>query len=166
MITKIFFKFLEISILWPLTFYSDPALAYCALPSMSLKLSRQSLQIAVALCLGSRICRPHKCHCTDKDTGQPITVDIKGLHGVSCASAGRKGRIARHDRTNNLIHRSLASTNYHCILKPTGLCHDKKRLDGFSLYPYTESKILAWDYTCRNTLGVIQQLRGPKSNQF
>jgi hypothetical protein len=26
---KIFFKFLEISILWPFTFYSDPALAYC-----------------------------------------------------------------------------------------------------------------------------------------
>ena len=26
---KIFFKFLKISILWPLTFYSDPALAYC-----------------------------------------------------------------------------------------------------------------------------------------
>jgi hypothetical protein len=27
--TKIFFKFLKISILWPFTFYSDPALAYC-----------------------------------------------------------------------------------------------------------------------------------------
>ena len=26
---KIFFKFLEISIFWPFTFYSDPALAYC-----------------------------------------------------------------------------------------------------------------------------------------
>jgi hypothetical protein len=26
---KIFFKFLKISILWPFTFYSDPALAYC-----------------------------------------------------------------------------------------------------------------------------------------
>ena len=29
LIRKIFFKFLKISILWPLTFYSDPALAYC-----------------------------------------------------------------------------------------------------------------------------------------
>jgi hypothetical protein len=28
---KIFFKFLKISILWPFTFYSDPALAYCEL---------------------------------------------------------------------------------------------------------------------------------------
>jgi hypothetical protein len=27
---KIFFKFLKISILWPFTFYSDPALANCA----------------------------------------------------------------------------------------------------------------------------------------
>ena len=26
---KIFFKFSKISILWPFTFYSDPALAYC-----------------------------------------------------------------------------------------------------------------------------------------
>jgi hypothetical protein len=26
---KIFFTFLKISILWPFTFYSDPALAYC-----------------------------------------------------------------------------------------------------------------------------------------
>jgi hypothetical protein len=29
LIIKICFKFLKISILWPLTFYSDPALAYC-----------------------------------------------------------------------------------------------------------------------------------------
>jgi hypothetical protein len=29
LIKKIFFKFLKISILWPFTFYSDPALAYC-----------------------------------------------------------------------------------------------------------------------------------------
>ena len=57
-----------------------------------------------------------------------------------------------HDRANNLIHRALASANYHCILEPVGLCRDKKRPDGFSLYPYTEGKILAWDYTCRNTL--------------
>jgi hypothetical protein len=26
---KIFFKFLKISILWPFTFYSDPAISYC-----------------------------------------------------------------------------------------------------------------------------------------
>ena len=122
------------------------------LPSLSLKLNRQSLRIAVALRLGSRICRPHKCHCTDTTSGQPITVDIKGLHGLSCASAAGKGRIARHDRANDLIHRALASANYHCILEPTGLCRDKKRPDGFSLYPYAEGKILAWDYTCRNTL--------------
>ena len=122
------------------------------LPSMSLKLSRQSLRIAVALRLGSTICRLHKCHCKDKDTKQPATVDIKGLHGLSCASAGGKGRIARHDRANDLIQRALASANYHCILEPTGLLRDKRRPDGFSLYPYTEGKILAWDYTCRNTL--------------
>ena len=119
---------------------------------MSLKLNRQTLRIAVALRLGSKICRSHKCHCINKDTKQPNTVDIKGLHGLSCASAGGKGRIARHDRANDLIHRALASANYHCILEPTGLCRDKKRPDGFSLYPYTEGKILAWDYTCRNTL--------------
>ena len=82
------------------------------LPSMSLKLSRQSLRIAVALRLGSTICRLHKCHCKDKVTKQPATVDIKGLHGLSCASAGGKGRIARHDRANDLIQRALASANY------------------------------------------------------
>ena len=37
-------------------------------------------------------------------------------------------------------------------MEPTGLLRDKRRPDGFSLYPYTEGKILAWDYTCRNTL--------------
>ena len=37
-------------------------------------------------------------------------------------------------------------------MEPTGLCRDKKRPDGFSLYPYADGKILAWDYTCRNTL--------------
>ena len=72
---------------------------------------------------------------------QPNTVDIKGLHGLSCASAGGKGRIARHDRANDLIQRALASANYHCILEPTGLLRDKRRPDGFSLYPYTEGKI-------------------------
>jgi hypothetical protein len=30
LIRKICFKFFKISILWPFTFYSDPALAYCA----------------------------------------------------------------------------------------------------------------------------------------
>ena len=28
---KLFFRFLKLSILWPFTFYSDPALAYCAI---------------------------------------------------------------------------------------------------------------------------------------
>ena len=28
-------------------------------------------------------------------------------------------------------------------MEPTGLCRDKKRPDGFSLYPYAEGKILA-----------------------
>ena len=66
-------------------------------------------------------------------------MDVRGLHGLSCSTAAGKG--------NNLIHRALASANYHCILEPTGLYFDKKRPDGFSLYPYAEGKILAWDYT-------------------
>jgi hypothetical protein len=96
------------------------------LPSMSLKLNRQTLRIAVALRLGSKICKSHKCHCINEDTGQPKTVDIKGLHGLSCASAGGKGRIARHDRANDLIHRALASANYHCILEPVAYYVTKK----------------------------------------
>ena len=92
------------------------------LPSMSLKLNRQTLRLAIALRLRSKICRSHKCHCINKDTEQPNTLDIKGLHGLSCESAGGKGRIARHDRANDLIHRALASANYHCILEPVGLC--------------------------------------------
>ena len=55
-----------------------------------------------------------KCHCVDK-----ITVDVKGLHGLSCATTAGKGRIGRHDRANDLIHEALASANYHCILEPT-----------------------------------------------
>ena len=42
MIRKIFFNFLKISILWPFTFYSDPALAYCGVISVTF-LSGESL---------------------------------------------------------------------------------------------------------------------------
>ena len=104
------------------------------------------MQLLYALDLGS-VDLISKCHCVDK-----ITVDVKGLHGLSCATTAGKGRIGRHDRANNLFPKALASANYHCILEPAGLCCNKKRPDGFSLHPYAEGKILAWDYTCRNTL--------------
>jgi hypothetical protein len=42
---KIFFKFLKISILWPFTFYSDPALAYCVLFTVEFK--RNKIEIPV-----------------------------------------------------------------------------------------------------------------------
>ena len=32
----------------------------------------------------------------------------------------------------------------------------KKRSDGFSLYSYAEGKILAWNYTWRNTLANLK----------
>ena len=57
------------------------------LSGCGLRLDDRAVHIAAGLRLGANICEPHQCPCG-------ATVDIKGLHGLSCK--GVSGRSLRH----------------------------------------------------------------------
>ena len=57
------------------------------LSGCGLRLNDRAVQIAVGLRLGANICEPHQCPCG-------VTVDAKGLHGLSCK--GGSGSSVRH----------------------------------------------------------------------
>ena len=57
----------------------------------------------------------------------------------------------------NLIHSALVWANYHCINIGTHwFVSQQEKTRWFQSIPYAEGKILAWDYTCKNTLAVIK----------
>ena len=110
------------------------------------RLSDKSLRIAIALRLGAPVCTEHRCICG-------ATVDIYGLHGLSCQKS--KGRIARHTAVNGLIKRALLSAEIPSSLEPTKLSHsDNKRPDGVSTMPWSHGQSLAWDLAWRGFLAV------------
>jgi hypothetical protein len=88
-----------------------------ALPSSNLGtlLDRQTLQIAVALRIGSEICHPHICICGSQ-------VDKWGHHGLSCLKSA--GRIPRHSVLNDILKRTFSSVNIPCIIEPYGLLRE------------------------------------------
>ena len=86
-----------------------------ALPvaSLGLRLDDEAVRIAVGLCLGLPLCRPHQCvHCGSQ-------VDGLGTHGLSCQFS--KGRHPRHASVNDVIKRSLGAAQIPSHLEPTGL---------------------------------------------
>ena len=94
--------------------------------------------------MGAPICLPHTC----SSCGKPA--DKFGHHGLSCRSS--QGRIPRHQMLNDIIHRSLASSNISSRLEPSGLYRaDGKRPDGVTLIPWADGKFLVWDATCVDT---------------
>jgi len=108
------------------------------------RMSNKSLRIAIALRLGAPVCAEHRCVCG-------ATVDVFGLHGLSCMKS--KGRIARHTAVNGLIKRALLSAEIPSCLEPTKLLRDDdKRPDGITTMPWSRGKSLAWDFTCPDTL--------------
>jgi hypothetical protein len=108
------------------------------------RMDDKSLRIAIALRLGAPVCAEHQCICG-------ATVDINGLHGLSCRKS--KGRIARHTAVNGLIKRALLSAEIPSRLEPTKLLHyDNKRPDGVTIMPWSRGQSLAWDFTCPDTL--------------
>ena len=113
-------------------------------PALGLKLDDSSLRIACGLRLGTKLCEPYTCICGAQ-------VDNNGRHGLSCKKA--KGTFARHAHSNELIKRALATANVPSVLEPTGLTrNDGKRLDGLTLFPWSQGRNLIWDFTCRDTL--------------
>ena len=69
-----------------------------------LRLSNESIRIAIGLRLGVEICQPFNCSCG-------TLVDALGSHSLSCIR--NPGRAQRHHFLNDLIWRSLAKAGYH-----------------------------------------------------
>ena len=63
--------------------------------AIGLRMDDEVLQVAVGLCLGVALCRPHKCHQCGAE------VDHLGLHGLSCRRS--QGRHTRHAAVNYLL---------------------------------------------------------------
>ena len=109
--------------------------------SLGLRMSDDSIRIAISLRLGCTICAPHKCSLCGNH------VDASGLHGLSCRRS--VGRIPRHTQLNIIIKEALKSASIPSILEPQGLSRtDGKRPDGLSIIPWANGRLLAWDATC------------------
>ena len=89
--------------------------------SLGLRMSDDSIRIAISLRLGCTVCAPHKCSLCGNH------VDASGLHGLSCRRS--VGRIPRHTQLNIIIKEALKSASIPSILEPQGL----SRTDGKDL---------------------------------
>lgn len=81
-------------------------------------LNDESLRISASLRLGAPICQPHECICK-------AAVDTSGQHGFSCKQ--NKGRLSRHNLTNETIRRSLVTAGILSALEPVGLTRDDRK---------------------------------------
>jgi len=112
--------------------------------NLGLCLSDRELRIAAGLRIGAPLVRPHACVCRKP-------VDCYGLHGLSCSRSA--GRMRRHAQANDVIIRALRAADVQAELEPLNLFRDDgKRPDGVSLDPWYGGKLLAWDFTCHDTL--------------
>ena len=112
--------------------------------SLGLRMSNDTVRVAVGLRIGAPLCQSHKCANCGNDADQ------LGRHGLSCRSS--TGRISRHHAINNIILHSLAAAKIPSRLEPSGLfSSDRKRPDGVSLVPWSQGRYLAWDATCVDT---------------
>ena len=75
-----------------------PIVATGSMHAVSLNLDDNAILVAVGLRLGSAICEAHTCPCG-------AMVDSLGQHALSCKK--HPGRLQRHARINDLIHRAL-----------------------------------------------------------
>lgn len=112
-------------------------------PHLGTLLDNDSLRIAVALRLGSKVCEAHRCVCG-------TILEENGHHGLSCNRCA--GRFPRHHSINEIVRRAMVSANVPCILEPPGLSRtDGKRPDGLTLVPWQRGRCLLWDATCVST---------------
>ena len=114
-----------------------------ALPisSSGLRMDDNTIRVAVGLCIGAPLGRPHLCHHCGAN------VDHLALHGLSCQRS--QGRFHHHAALNDIVHRSLAAAQVPSRLEPTGIVHSVgKRPDGVSLVPWKCGRLLVWDVTC------------------
>ena len=112
--------------------------------SLGLRLDKTAVRIAMGLCLGLQLCRPHTCqHC-----GAQVTEFT--THGLSYRKSA--GRHFRHAALNDIIHRALSAARIPSRLEPSGLARaDGERPDGITLAPWKCGQLLVWDGTCPDT---------------
>ena len=102
-----------------------------------LRLDDDAIRVAVGLRLGTSICAPHPCVCSDQ-------VDASGRHSLSCKK--NSSRILRHNALNDIIHRSFLRASVPAVKEPPGLMRsDGKRPDGATQIPWVSGKCLGCD---------------------
>ena len=113
--------------------------------SLGLRMSNETVRIAVCLRLGASVCQPHQCIRCSSD------VDHLGTHGLSCRHS--QGRLFRHNNLNEIIHRSLSAAKIPARLEPSHIIRSNgKRPDGITMTPWSHGQPLVWDVTCTDTL--------------
>ena len=111
--------------------------------SLGLRMSNNTVWIAIGLRVGAAIYQPHDCASCGKQVGK------LGYHGLSCTSS--QGWTIWHNSLNNIIYCSLASAKLPSRLEPPGLHHANGICpDGVSMIPWSEGRFLVWDATCVN----------------
>ena len=112
--------------------------------SLGLRMDDDTISIAVSLCLGTPLCRPHPCI----QCGVPV--DESAVHALSCRKSG--GQHVRHNAMNDVICRSLTAAGIPCQTEPHSLVRsDGKRPDGVTMLPWKSGHPLVWDATCLDT---------------
>jgi len=112
--------------------------------SCGLRLDDEAVRVAVGLCLGARLCEPHRCPCG-------ANVDQDGSHGLACRRSA--GRTARHQNLNDMVCRALARADVPTIKEPVGLLRsDGKRPDGLTQIPWQGGRCMTRDVTVTDTL--------------
>ena len=124
--------------------HSGDWLVATPITAIGLRMSNETIRVAVGIRLGTRLCEPHTCPCG-------TFVDARGLHGLSCRRSA--GRHTRHSQLNDIIWRSLCRAKISASKKPLGLTRsDGKRPDGVTLIPWSHGKCLTWDVTVPDTM--------------
>ena len=82
------------------------------LTAVGLRLSDEAIRVAAGFRLGTNICQPHVCVCSE-------TVDARGLHSLVCRKS--RPRHIRHSSLNDLIWKAVKKTQIVASKEPIGL---------------------------------------------
>ena len=114
-------------------------------------LDDDAVRIATAHRLGLPFCQPHRCQCGTQ-------IENLGLHPLCCRRS--VGCCPRHHALSDVIKRTLDTDGFPSILEPTGLSReDCKRLDGVTLFPFSDGHCLARDSSCIGTFASRNLIR-------
>ena len=112
--------------------------------AVGLRMYDETIQVAVGLRLGLKLCEEHTCPCG-------ALVSARGTHGLSCKRSA--GRSTRHQHIIDLISRVLKHCDVPVTEEPSRLCRDYgKRPDGLTLVPWQNGRCLTWDATLVDSL--------------